>query len=146
MEAKNGVKASWAWASILEGRDFFKENTKWQIMNGEEVEFWKDKWIEGVCLEEYINNEQEEHQKVAEFINKEGRWRVEQIKRRLGEEIIKEIEVVPICRNAEKDRIVWPSTKDGKYSVKARYHIIKKTMKEVLTKKASLSHHVEEKV
>ena len=79
---------------------------KRQIMNGEKVEFWKDKWIEGVWLEECINNEQEEHQKVAEFINEDGGWRVEQVRERLGEEIIKEIEAILICRNVGKDRIV----------------------------------------
>ena len=87
-----------------------------------------------------------EHQKVAEFINEDGRWRVEQLRGRLGEEIIKEIEAVPICGNAGKDRIVWPSTKDSKYSGKAWYHMIKETMKEGLTKKASSYHQVEENV
>ena len=39
LEAKKGAKASWAWMSILEGRDFFKENMMWQVMNGKEINF-----------------------------------------------------------------------------------------------------------
>ena len=143
MEARKGAKASWAWASILEGRDFFKENMRCQVMNGEEVEFWKDKWIDGVCLKEFIRNEQKESQKVAEFIDDEGRWRLELVKERLGEGVIREIEAVPICKDGGKDRIVWPSPRDGRYSVKAGYQVIKEKIKEKVVEKATSSHKID---
>ena len=43
----------------------------------------------------------EDNQKMADFINEEERWKLEQVKQRIGEEIIKEINVVPICINGE---------------------------------------------
>ena len=30
------------------GRDFLKEHILWQIMDGEDVSIWEDKWIFGV--------------------------------------------------------------------------------------------------
>ncbi|KAM1011664.1 hypothetical protein ACFX2C_046978 [Malus domestica] len=48
LEAKKGRKASWAWASLLEGRDLILRDARWQIMGGMEVRFWQDNWIPGI--------------------------------------------------------------------------------------------------
>ena len=71
---KKGTKASWAWASLLEGIDFLKEYIQWQVMNGEDINIWRDKWIPGIALEgslEIENEEQPAPQKVCEIIGKE---------------------------------------------------------------------------
>ena len=39
LKTKKGARASWAWMSILEESDFFKENMMWQVMNGYEINF-----------------------------------------------------------------------------------------------------------
>ena len=44
------TKASWAWASILKGRDFIKEYVLWQIMDGKDVNIWKDRWIPKISM------------------------------------------------------------------------------------------------
>ena len=119
LEARMGARASWDWSSILEGIDFFKEKMMWQIMNGEEVDFWRDRWIARVCLKDLANEDQEVHQRVVEFIDDEGKWKLEQVKERIGNEVIKEIEAIRTCISGGRDRTVWPSTKDGLYSVKA---------------------------
>ncbi|CAN6566565.1 unnamed protein product [Malus baccata var. baccata] len=36
LEAKKGGRASWAWASLLEGRDLILKDARWQIMGGME--------------------------------------------------------------------------------------------------------------
>ncbi|CAL8989562.1 unnamed protein product [Prunus brigantina] len=33
-DAKKGVRASWAWSSLLAGRDIIKSRARWQIGNG----------------------------------------------------------------------------------------------------------------
>ena len=43
--AKKGGRASWAWASLLAGRDILCKGAHWQIMSGKEVRVWKDRWI-----------------------------------------------------------------------------------------------------
>ncbi|XP_052477987.1 uncharacterized mitochondrial protein AtMg00310-like [Gossypium raimondii] len=37
LEARKGSRASWVWASLLEGRDFLKENIIWQVLDGKEL-------------------------------------------------------------------------------------------------------------
>ena len=55
LEARKEARASWAWTCILKGRDFFKENMLWKIMNEEDVCIWEDKWIPGVRLQKPTN-------------------------------------------------------------------------------------------
>lgn len=47
MEARRGSRSSWAWSSILEGRDLLAKGAQWQINNGETVNIWQDNWIPG---------------------------------------------------------------------------------------------------
>ena len=64
----------------------------------------------------------------------------------MGENVIREIEVVSICKKGGKDRIVWPSTRDGRYTVKARYQIMKENIKKKIVEKTTSSHQIDERV
>nr|XP_028964583.1 uncharacterized protein LOC114827108 [Malus domestica] len=44
-EAKKGARASWAWSSLLSGRELLASGSHWQIMGGEEVRVWVDRWL-----------------------------------------------------------------------------------------------------
>ena len=46
--AIKGGMASWMWSSLIEGRDFQKENILWQIVEGEKTSIWDDVWILGL--------------------------------------------------------------------------------------------------
>ncbi|CAL9026169.1 unnamed protein product [Prunus brigantina] len=48
LEAQNGGRASWAWSSILVGRDIILSGAHWQILNGSSTSIWADKWIPGI--------------------------------------------------------------------------------------------------
>lgn len=43
--AKTRQGASWAWASILEGRDLLLQHGRWQIGDGKDVGIFKDNWM-----------------------------------------------------------------------------------------------------
>mgnify|MGYP007091872555 CR=1 FL=1 len=45
MEATKGSRASWAWASLIEGRKVILNGARWLIMNGAQARIWTDKWI-----------------------------------------------------------------------------------------------------
>ncbi|CAL9019993.1 unnamed protein product, partial [Prunus brigantina] len=45
LEAKKGGRASWAWASLLEGRKIILQGARWQILNGRQAKIWTDRWI-----------------------------------------------------------------------------------------------------
>ena len=44
LEATKGGRPSWAWSSLLSGRDLLVSGSHWQIMNGRDVRVWVDRW------------------------------------------------------------------------------------------------------
>lgn len=48
LEAKKASRASWAWASRLEGWDIILKGARWKIMGGQQVRFWMDNWVPGL--------------------------------------------------------------------------------------------------
>ncbi|KAF7835348.1 reverse transcriptase [Senna tora] len=45
MLAKQGAKASWAWNSLLEGRDLLIKGLCWSVGFGDSINVWEDPWI-----------------------------------------------------------------------------------------------------
>lgn len=56
LEARKGARPSWAWSSIVEGRQVLVEEGVWQVGNGESINVTRDKWIPH--LENHILSEQ----------------------------------------------------------------------------------------
>ena len=50
LDAKKGGRASWAWSSLLVGRDLIRRGAHWQIMCGEGVRLWVDRWLPSLPL------------------------------------------------------------------------------------------------
>ncbi|KAM1838383.1 hypothetical protein ACFX14_020050 [Malus domestica] len=48
LEAKKSCRASWAWASLLDGQDVILRGAGWQIIGGQHVRYWLDNWIPGL--------------------------------------------------------------------------------------------------
>ena len=45
MEANEGYWGSYAWRSILKGREVIRRGAKWRVGNGESIKLWGDKWL-----------------------------------------------------------------------------------------------------
>ena len=45
LDAKKGSRASWAWASLLEGREVLLKGAQWQAMSGNNIRLWVDRWV-----------------------------------------------------------------------------------------------------
>jgi len=45
MEAKEGQGGSYAWRSILIGREVIRKGAKWRVGNGESIKLWGDRWL-----------------------------------------------------------------------------------------------------
>ena len=45
MEAKIPANASYAWRSVMRGRDVIKQGSRWRIGSGNSVHNWGDNWL-----------------------------------------------------------------------------------------------------
>lgn len=70
-EAVRGLKPSWLWTSLLEGRNLIRDGTQWRVGNGDLINFSEDKWVPGIPGGEVsqLNSNHDEGTKIAHFIN-----------------------------------------------------------------------------
>ncbi|KAF7823513.1 reverse transcriptase [Senna tora] len=139
--SKKGSKASWAWSSLLEGRDLLAEGLGWCVGNGRSISFWKDAWIPGLPNYKLVTAPREnldDLQKVSDFIVDGGRDLEKLIHCVSGREVV-EILKIPISGRGREDRFTWLKTRNGSYAVKSRYHVYKNRVKPSALLKPSCS-------
>ncbi|KAE9453128.1 hypothetical protein C3L33_14970, partial [Rhododendron williamsianum] len=44
-QSVKGASPSWVSSSLLEGRKLLQNGLRWNVGNGESVQFWNDKWV-----------------------------------------------------------------------------------------------------
>lgn len=149
LDARKGARASWIWNSLLVGRDFLKSEILWQIGDGECVNIWNDRWIPGFQddLKGFPGPVDEELPiRVSELINPDVRsWDLSVLEEWLTEDQQLAISKIPLSFCSKADRLVWPHTTDGKYSVKSGYTELSKK-RNIHADVASSSHHIDKKV
>ncbi|KAM2669497.1 hypothetical protein EV1_005542 [Malus domestica] len=126
LDAKRGGRASWAWSSLLVGRDIILGGAHWQIMNGKEVRVWVDRWIPSIPSGRpsplgtvHVSRNLRVNSLIC---NESGDWEVDFLKPFVVDDEIKAILEIPLGDPTLKDRLVWPYEKKGAYSVKSGYH------------------------
>ncbi|KAF7817649.1 uncharacterized protein G2W53_031618 [Senna tora] len=120
-EAKLKRGSSWMWRSLLEGRDFIKKHVAWLVGSGENINMWFDRWI---CSNENIwpvGNAQLDLKVKDLIIEGERRWDETKVMQLVNSNVARLIFATPI-KEAGPDKMVWPFTVDGSYSVKTGYH------------------------
>ncbi|XP_028092165.1 uncharacterized protein LOC114292410 [Camellia sinensis] len=45
LQAAKGSNASWAWNSLLKGRELIQAGIRWQVQSGQQIRLWEDPWI-----------------------------------------------------------------------------------------------------
>ncbi|KAM1763656.1 hypothetical protein ACFX11_002977 [Malus domestica] len=123
LSATNGSRASWAWSSLLEGQAIIIQSARWQIGNGDVVSIWKDKWIIDVddgLLHPTSLVPESTPLLVKDIIHPVSRtWDTSQINRFLPPKDIRSIVVTCIGDGNDPNRLIWPHTRNGDYSVKS---------------------------
>ncbi|CAL9006099.1 unnamed protein product, partial [Prunus brigantina] len=126
LQAKKGSRSSWAWASLIEGRDALLMEAKFQIFNGATTNIWKDNWISvsnsGV-IKPTCPVPITAPQLVCEIMDKPNHsWNLDLIADCLDRETINLIRSTPISLSPRHDRLVWPWNPNGSFSVRSGYH------------------------
>ncbi|XP_024155755.1 uncharacterized mitochondrial protein AtMg00310-like [Rosa chinensis] len=100
LNAGKGSRASWAWSSLLDGKNIIVDEARWQVGNGELINIWVDKWIScsthGFLLPLLPVNSSRPHM-VKELIDWDTRsWKLDRISDLISEEDLLDIELIAL--------------------------------------------------
>lgn len=120
LRAGKGAKSSWAWSSLLVGRNIIMRGARWQVLDGSHVKIWTDKWIPG-CSEHALqlshHSQVDLEAKVETIIDRQSReWNLEAIGGMFSPNDAKIIRAMPLGDGWEKDRLIWPLNQMGSYT------------------------------
>ena len=126
-EAKPNL-GSFAWKSILKGRDTIQKGMKWRVGNGRSIKVFKDQWLpyegSGRVLSPPL--EHDLNLKVADLMDHELHyWNSDLVNNIFLPSEAKMILAIPLSLMDTPDRLFWPMNSSGVYSVKSGYKLLR---------------------
>jgi len=124
MQTTNLSSASYAWKSIIKGREVIQRGAVWRIGDGRSTVIWGERWllvkhspkIVSPCTGALAGA------KVCVFIDNEHRkWKDEVLDANLLRFEVDTIKKIPLCHTDQADTLTWPFTPMGEYTVKFGY-------------------------
>ena len=128
MEAKNPNNASYAWKSILKGRDVIKCGALWRIGTSTSVNIWSDNWLPtknnpGVIFPAMSGLPANKVSNLIDLVQQV--WKdLDKYFSKFEATVIKRI---PLCQSIQDDVLIWPWNLNGEYSVKLGYQFLQCT-------------------
>ena len=119
-EAQESSTGSHAWNSILKGRDVLLKGARWRIGCGEAVSIWNDAWLPSLehprVLSAIVLGF--EDGRVSDLINPLTRtWDLNLVHGLLSSDEAALVLSIPLSRTLVEEKIIWPFTPSGKYTV-----------------------------
>lgn len=126
LDATKGTRPSYAWRSILFGRELIKEGLKRVIGNGEQTRVWIDKWLLDGTNRRPMNKQAliDIEMKVSQLIDPFYRnWNLNLLRDLFP---WKDIQLITKQRHvmSNEDSYCWSATNNGLYTVKSGYALI----------------------
>ena len=119
-EAQESSTGSHAWNSILKGRDVLIKGARWRIGCGEAISKWNDAWLPSlehprVLFDIVLGFEDG---RVSDLINPLTRtWDLHLVHGLLSLDEVALVLSIPLSRTPMEDKIIWPFTSSGKYTI-----------------------------
>ena len=116
-------KPSYAWKSLLYGRDLLKQGLRFIIGNGTRVSMWSDPWLaEHPPRPPRSRDDVSQVESVSSYTKGDGTgWDIGKLREVVVEEDIDKISLIRISPHAELDLLGWLYTEEGIYTVKSGY-------------------------
>ncbi|KAK9929437.1 hypothetical protein M0R45_026537 [Rubus argutus] len=115
-----GHTPSYAWRSILHGRDVLNAGIRRHIGDGRTTNIWTEPWLPGEDLSSYFNLGV---LLVSELLSAPGTWNIPLLSELFPSAIVNKILSIPLSVNSHADRWIWGADKRGIFSVKSAYHV-----------------------
>lgn len=125
LDAKKGASPSWLWSSLMEGKDLLDKGLRWNVGNGEKIQFWGDHWIPSWEEGKIFSRTPTDcvWDRVSDFIDKPAMtWNEGKLRSCVSNEETEAILKIPISITGSEDKIIWKHNKSGKFTVKSGYH------------------------
>ncbi|XP_008242862.1 PREDICTED: uncharacterized protein LOC103341160 [Prunus mume] len=147
-DAVLGHRPSWIWTSILEGRDALMGRARVQIINGADTNIWGDNWIpDNGIITPITHVPPNAPQMVSDIINLHNRtWSLDRVSSYLSWETQKQILAIPIGPSGQRDKLVWPWTSNGLYSVKSGYQCLQSAHRYLASGSSHSSHFISNRI
>ncbi|KAJ1691831.1 hypothetical protein LUZ63_015986 [Rhynchospora breviuscula] len=113
------------WRQTVKRRDFFRQNVKWQLGDGQKVPVLSQPWYTNWQVAQQASRKDRQITIAQIFDADNNEWRSEEVARLLGEEA-----VTGVVQNVQKpgavpglkDKLIWDYNISGTYTVKDGYH------------------------
>lgn len=123
IDCGKGYRPSYAWRSILFGKELLCKGLIRSIGNGRDTYVWAYKWILDDCPRRSVNKETmiDVNLRVCDLIQEGGHWNVEALNRLFPVNEVTRILQMPVGTVPDKE--IWAYTDHGAYTVKSGYRV-----------------------
>jgi hypothetical protein len=128
LEAEIGRQSSFAWRSIHCSYDLLKEGLIWGVGNGKLVWIWKDRWVPNPSTFKIISPPTllNLDAKVCDLVDTNSKWwNFPLLEFLFSSDGVEKIKEIPFSSTNQEDMLIWKGTKNGVFSVKSAYHMLK---------------------
>ncbi|XP_056863930.1 uncharacterized protein LOC130511109 [Raphanus sativus] len=117
------TKSSYAWKSILHGRELLVKGMRYIIGDGMTTNMWTDSWLNlHPPRPPRPQREVNPHSKVSDYFNASRTgWNIDKLREDVVHEDIEKILALKISDKAKQDLLGWHYNDNGLYSVKSGY-------------------------
>lgn len=129
LEALDSIKGSYAWRSVLHGREALRKGARWRVGNGEDISIWGEAWLPSI-LTPQVNNPMGIDFlkiKVSSLINPHTQnWDMDLLQAMFQPEEVQLIRSISLGNAFARDKVVWPYSQSSVYLVKSGYYFLTK--------------------
>ena len=127
LDAKEAPSASYAWKSILKGREVIKKGALWRVGDEKQIRIWGDNWLPAKKAARITTPVMwgQENSNVEVLINPITKcWRNEVIDHVFNPVEAEMIKAIPLSSSSQVDTLIWPFNPSGHYLVKSGYKFL----------------------
>lgn len=128
LSARKGNNPSYAWRSLMSTQNLIRCGARIRVGSGKNTSIWNDPWLpdkSNHLLETRVYPHLASAKVKSLRISDNGGWDIDMVKDLFSERDQKLVLSVPLSHFEREDEWMWDEGKNGKYSVKSGYKVIR---------------------